>query len=94
MPFGSNEQEEKLRPWVCKPFAAVIGSLRQVKGQYIALEQALQGISKELKVEPLSTLDCIKKLPKVKDMADLQAWVDCLLKENGELKTQVEEKES
>ena len=77
-----------------KFFAAVIGSLRLVKGQYIALEQALQGINKELKVEPLSAMARIKKLPKAQDMADLQVWVDCLLKENRELKTHVEERES
>ena len=77
-----------------KPFAMVIGSLRQVKGQYIALEQALHGITKELKVEPLSALDCVKQLPKAQDMADLQARVDCLFKENEELKTQVEERKS
>ena len=43
-------------------------------------------MSKELKVEPLSALECIKKLPKEQDMVDLQACVDCLLRENGELK--------
>ena len=33
-------------------------------------------------------------LPKPQDLADLQAKVDCLLKENGELKTKVEEGEA
>ena len=75
MPSGLEEQEEELRPWVRKPFDALLSSLRQVKG------------GKELKVVPLYTLDYIKKLPKVQDMADLQARVDCLLKENGELRT-------
>ena len=76
-----------------------------MKGQYAALEHFLQKISKELKVEPLNALECVKKLLKAQDMADLQARVDCLLKEqdmadlraqvdyllkeNGELKSQV-----
>ena len=44
-------------------------------------------------MEPLNTLEHIKKLPKAQDMADLQAKVDCLLKENGKLKSQVVTKE-
>ena len=87
VPSKLEEQEEELRPWVHKPFAAVIGSLRQVKGEYIALEKALHKISKELKVEPLNMLNYVKKLPKAQDMAELQAQVDCLLMENMELKT-------
>ena len=51
------------------------------------MEQALQEISKELKMEPLNALECVKKLPKVQDMANLQARVDCLFKENSELKS-------
>ena len=39
-------------------------------------------------------LDHIRVLPKPQDLADLQARVDCLLKENGELKAKVEEGES
>ena len=73
MPFESKEQEEELRPWVCKPFNVVVDSLQQVKGQYKALEHALQDISKEMKVEPLDALECVKKLPKMQDMEDLQA---------------------
>ena len=45
----------------------------------------------ELKVEPLKALEEIRRLPKAQDMADLQARVDYLLRENRELKTQVEE---
>ena len=55
----------------------------------MALDHALQEISKKLKVEPLGALECVKKLPKTQDIEDLQAWVDCLLKENGGLKSQV-----
>ena len=31
----------------------------------------------------------IKALPKAREMEDLRAWIDCLFKENAELKTQV-----
>ena len=94
MPSESEEQEEELRPWVCKPFDELVNSLRQIKGQYVALEQTLTGVGKELKVAPLKALDAVKQLPKAQDMADLQAWVNCLLKENGELRTQVAEVEA
>ena len=40
---------------------------------------------------PLGALDAVKQLPKAQDLADLQAQVDCLLKENGELRIRVEE---
>ena len=36
-------------------------------------------------------LDHIKALPKPQDLSNLQAWVDCLLRENGELKAKTEE---
>ena len=36
-------------------------------------------------------LDHIKALSKTQDLSDLQPRVDCLLKENGELKAKVEE---
>ena len=39
-------------------------------------------------------LDHIRVLSKPQDLADLQARVDCLLKENGELKTKAEEGEA
>ena len=38
-------------------------------------------------------LDHIKALPKPQDLSDLQAWVDCLLRENGELKAKAEERD-
>ena len=74
---------------MCKPFNAVVNSFRQVKSQYAALEHTLQEISKELKMEPLADLECVKNLLKVQDMVDLQAKVNCLLKENGKLRSQV-----
>ena len=36
-------------------------------------------------------LDHIKALPKPQDLSDLQAQVNCLLRENGELKAKAEE---
>ena len=36
-------------------------------------------------------LDHIKALPKPQDLSDLQARMDCLLRENGELKAKAEE---
>ena len=52
------------------------------------------GIGNELKVAPLKGLDAVKQLLKAQDVADLQARIDCLLKENGELRTHVEEGEA
>ena len=60
----------------------------------MALEHAFQEISKKLEVELLGTLECVKKLPKAQDMEDLHARVDCLFKENGELKSQVVAREA
>ena len=36
-------------------------------------------------------LDRIKALPKPQDLTDLQARMDCLLRENGELRAKAEE---
>ena len=48
-------------------------------------------MSRYLDVEPRDILDHIKALLKPQDLSDLQARVDCLLKENGELKVKAEE---
>ena len=45
-------------------------------------------------MEPRYLLDCIQALPKHQELADLQARVDYLLKENGELKAKAKEGES
>ena len=50
------------------------------------MEQVLVSISRELKVEPFNAPEDLETLPKAQDMADLQARVDCLLKDNGKLK--------
>ena len=83
----------KIFSWVRKSFDALVHSLSQLKGQYVAMEQALVSISKELKVEPLNASVHIQTLPKAQDMADLKTRVDCLLKENNKLKNQIMAKE-
>ena len=93
-PQSENPDEEGMRPWVHKPFTAMVASYRQVKDQYLVLERTLEAISLELDVEPWHILEHLRKLLKAQDMTDLQARVDCLLKENRELRTQVKEGEA
>ena len=88
------EEDEDQRPWVRKPFFAVVTSYRQVKDQYLILERTLESISLHLVVEPRHLLEHIQVLPMPQDVTDLQARVDCLLRENGELKAKVEEGEA
>ena len=83
-----------MRPWVHKPVAAILSSYQQVKDQYLVMERTLEEISQELDVEPRLILEHIRKLQKAQDVTNLQARVDCLLKENRELRTQVEEGET
>ena len=78
-------------PWTLKPFEPVVQSYKVAKRQYQAMEKLLNSISRYLDVEPQDMLDHIKALPKPQDLSDLQAQVDCLLRENGELKVKVEE---
>ena len=62
-----------------------------MKAQYQSMESILNSISWYLDVKPRDMLDHIKALPKPQDLLDLQARVDYLLKENGELKAKAEE---
>ena len=55
------------------------------------MEKLLNSISRYLDVEPGDMLDHIKALPQPQDLSDLQARVDCLLRENGELKAKAKE---
>ena len=55
----------------------------------MAIEEALVDISKTFKVPPLAATNHIKTLPKKQEMKDLQAQINCLVKENGELKSQM-----
>ena len=93
-PQRPEQPEEEERPWIPKPLNVVVESYRQVKEQYLCLEQTLESVSLYLDVEPRFLLEHIQALPKPHDLADLQARVDCLLKQNGELSTKVEEGES
>ena len=69
----SQSKEEVYRPWVYKPFRAMLNSLSTTKGQYMVREEVLVDISKTLGVPPLATTDHIKMLSKKQDMEDLQA---------------------
>ena len=55
------------------------------------MERFIEAINSYLDVEPTDALDHIKVLPKPQDLLDLQARVDCFLKENGELKAKAKE---
>ena len=55
------------------------------------MEKLLNSISRYLDAEPGDILDSIKALSKPQDLLDLQARMDCLLKENRELKAKAEE---
>ena len=88
----SEEHEEELRLWVQRPFVGVVISICQVKAQYLAMEQVLHGIGRELGTEPLNSLEWIRRILKV-EVEDLQARIDYLLKENGELKTRTANQE-
>ena len=41
--------------------------------------------------DPANVMDRIRGLPKPEDFTDLQARMDCLLKENGELRARADE---
>ena len=62
-----------------------------MKSQYNSMERFIEAISSYLDSKPVDVLDRIKALPKPQDLADLQARMDCLLRENGELRVKVEE---
>ena len=83
------EQEGTL--WVLKPFEPVVQSYKVVKKQYQAMEKLINSISRYLDAEPDDMLDRIKALPKPQDLSDLQARMDCLLRENEELRAKSEE---
>ena len=82
----SQQPEEQGTPWVLKPFELVVQSYKVAKRQYQAMEKLINSISRYLDAEPDDILDRIKAHPTPQDISDLQAWMDCLLKENGKLK--------
>ena len=61
-------------------------SYKVVKSQYNSMKRFIEAISSYLDSELADVLDRIKALPKPEDLTDLQAWIDCLLREKGELR--------
>ena len=77
------QPEEEDKPWVRRPFDPVRESYKVVKSQYHSMERFIEEISNYMDSEPADVLDRIKELPKPEDLTDLQARMDCLLRENG-----------
>ena len=67
----------------------MVSSVLQVKDQYFVMERTLEELSQKLNMELPHIVKHVKKLPKAQELANLQAKVDYLLKENSELKTHV-----
>ena len=97
-PRPLSSQPERLqpkdRPWVRKPFDPVRESYKVAKSQYQAMESFIEEISTYLDSEPADVMARIKDLPKPEDLTDLQARVDCLLKENVELRARADESDA
>ena len=74
-----------------RPFDPIRESYRVVKTQYQAMESFIEEVSTYLDVDPADVLNRIKDLPKPEDFTDLQARMDCLLKENVDLRAKAEE---
>ena len=55
------------------------------------MERFIEDISNYMDSEPADVMDWIKALPKPEDLTDLQARMDCLLKENVELRAKADE---
>ena len=58
------------------------------------MESFIEQISTYMDLDPADVLDQIRDLPKPEDLTDLQARMDCLLKENVELRTKADEGEA
>ena len=61
-----------------------------VKSQYQVMERFIEEISNFFDVEPVEVMDRMRTLPKPEDLTDLQARMDCLLKENVELRARAD----
>ena len=90
-PEVEQPEEEGDKPWVRRPFDPVRESYKVVKSQYQVMERFIEDISNYLDAEPANVMDRIKVLPKPEDLTDLQARMDCLLKENVELRAKADE---
>ena len=84
-------QEEGDKPWVRRPFDPVRESYKVVKSQYQAMESFIEEISTYMNSEPADIMNRIKNLPKPEDLTDLRARMDCMLKENVELRARADE---
>ena len=82
------------RPWVRKPFDPIRESYKVVKSQYQAMESFIEEISTYMDSEPADVMARIKDLPKPEDLTDLQVRLDCLLKENVELRVRADESDA
>ena len=91
---GEQPEEKGNKPWVRRPFDLVRDSYKVVKSQYQAMERFIKDINSYLDSEPADVMDQIKALPKPEDLTDLQARMDCLLKENVELRAKAEESDA
>ena len=90
-PAAEQPEEEGDKPWVRRPFNPVRESYKVVKSQYLVMERFIEEISNFFDAEPAEVMDQIRALPKPEDLTDLQARMDCLLKENAELRARVDE---
>ena len=95
-PLSSQQERLQLedRLWVKKPVDPVRESYKVAKSQYQAMESFIEEISTYLDSEPADVMAWIKDLPKPEDLTDLQAQVDCLLKENVELTARADESDA
>ena len=55
------------------------------------MERFIEEINNFFDAEPAEVMDRIRTLPKPEDLTDLQARMDCLLKENVELRARADE---
>ena len=90
-PEVEQPEEEGDRPWIRRPFDPVRESYKVVKSQYQVMECFIKEISNFFDAEPADVMDRIKALPKPEDFTDLQARMNCLLKENIKLRAKVDE---
>ena len=93
-PEVEQPEEEGNKPWVQRPFDPVRESYKVVKSQYQVMERFIEDISNYFDAEPADVIDRIKALPKPEDLTDLQARMDCLLKENMELRANADESDT
>ena len=90
-PEVEQPEEEEDKPWVRRPFDPVRESYKVVKSQYQVIERFIEDISNYFDSEPIDVMEQIKALSKPKDLTDLQARMNCLLKENIELRAKADE---